>query len=325
MTTRVLVIGGAGYIGSICARVFADAGHHIVVYDDLSTGHSKAVTGKLIQADVRDRASLRAAIRSEPFDAVLHFAARSVVGDSVHQPAAYFDVNVAGTIGLVQEMMAAGVRKLVFSSTCAIYGTPPQLPLTEDLPFAPVSPYGETKAMVERFLALCREREGLDVTCLRYFNAAGAMPDGSLGEAHGPETHLIPLAIHAAMGQRPPLKLFGTDYPTRDGTCVRDYIHVLDLADAHLRALDRLMKGDHGDGYNVGTGKGSTVREVLDAVGRAVGSPVPYAPADRRAGDPASLYAQSDKIRNALGWEPRHMDLDQIVNSAVQWARNPLF
>ena len=325
MTTRVLVIGGAGYIGSVCARVLSNAGHEVVTYDDLSTGHAPAVTGRLVQADIRDRGTLRSVLRSDPFDAVLHFAARSVVGDSVHQPAGYFDVNVAGTIGLVQEMIDAGVNRMVFSSTCAIYGTPPQLPLTEDLPFAPVSPYGETKAMVERFLELCREREGLQVTCLRYFNAAGAMPDGSLGEAHRPETHLIPLAIQAALGQRPPLKLFGTDYPTRDGTCVRDYIHVLDLADAHLRALNRLMEGDRGDGYNVGTGRGSTVREVLEAVGRAAGTPVPHAAAPRRAGDPASLYAQSDKIRNALGWQPEYVNLDEIVASAVAWAKAPRF
>jgi UDP-glucose 4-epimerase len=325
MSAQVLVVGGAGYIGSICARVFSDAGHQVVTVDDLSTGHRAAVSGELIETDIRDRAALRAVLRSRQFDAVLHFAAKSVVGDSVHQPADYFDVNVAGTIGLVQEMLEAGVRRLVFSSTCAIYGTPPQLPLTEDLPFAPVSPYGETKAMVERFLALCREREGLQVTCLRYFNAAGAMPDGSLGEAHRCETHLIPLAIQAALGQRPPLKLFGTDYPTRDGTCVRDYIHVLDLADAHLRALDRLLQGDAGDGYNVGTGKGTTVREVLAATGRAVGTPVPHSPAPRRAGDPAALYAQSDKARTALGWEPRFTDLDDIVASAVKWGRSPRF
>jgi UDP-glucose-4-epimerase GalE len=325
MSARVLVIGGAGYIGSVCARVFADAGHSVVTYDDLSTGHRAAVSGRFVQGDIRDRAALRTVLRSEPFDAVLHFAAKSVVGDSVHQPGGYFDVNVAGTIGLVQEMLDAGIRSLVFSSTCAIYGTPPKLPLTEDLPFAPVSPYGETKAMVERFLALCREKEGLRVTCLRYFNAAGAMPDGSLGEAHRPETHLIPLAIQAALGERPPLKLFGTDYPTRDGTCVRDYIHVVDLADAHLRALNRLLEGDSGDGYNVGTGHGTTVREVLSAVGRAAGTPVPHAPAPRRAGDPAALYAQSDKIRTALGWEPRFLDLDDIVGSAVRWAKDPRY
>ncbi|HCH65876.1 MAG: UDP-glucose 4-epimerase GalE [Deltaproteobacteria bacterium] len=325
MSARVLVIGGAGYIGSICARVFSDAGHRIVTLDNLSTGHRGAVSGPFIEGDIRDRKLLQEVLRSEPFDAVLHFAAKSVVGHSVHQPAHYFDVNVGGTIGLVQEMLDAGVRRMVFSSTCAIYGTPLTLPLTEDLPFAPVSPYGETKAMVERFLALCREREGLQVTCLRYFNAAGAMLDGSLGEAHDPETHLIPLAIQAAMGRRPPLKLFGTDYPTRDGTCVRDYIHVLDLADAHLRALKQLLEGDSGDGYNVGTGQGTTVREVLAATGRAVGTPVPHAPAPRRAGDPAALYAQSDKARLTLGWEPRFTDLDDIVSSAVKWARSPQF
>lgn len=325
MSARLLIIGGAGYIGSICARVLAQAGHHVTTLDDLSTGHSGAVTGELIQADIRDRRQLRGVLRAGRFDAVLHFAARSVVGDSVKAPLSYFDVNVGGTMGLVAEMLDAGVHRLVFSSTCAIYGTPPTLPLTEDLPFAPVSPYGETKAMVERFLASCREREGLQVTALRYFNAAGAMPDGSLGEAHAPETHLIPLAIQAGLGQRPPLKLFGTDYPTRDGTCVRDYVHVLDLADAHLRALDQLLEGDAGDGYNVGTGRGSTVREVIEAVGQALGSPVPHSEAARRPGDPPALYAQADKARSGLGWEPQHTGLLDIVSSAVTWARNPRY
>ena len=325
MGAKLLVTGGAGYIGSVCARALHVAGHHVTTLDDLTTGHHGAVTGTFVKGDVRDRVLVRKLLQAEQFDAVLHFAARSVVGDSVHHPRGYFDVNVAGTMGLVNEMLDAGVHRIVFSSTCAIYGTPRQLPLTEDLPFAPVSPYGETKAMVERFLALCREKEGLQATCLRYFNAAGAMPDGSLGEAHRPETHLIPLAIQAALGQRPPLKLFGTDYPTRDGTCVRDYIHVLDLADAHLRAVDRLLEGDPGDGYNVGTGRGTTVREVIEAVGRAVGNPVPHSEADRRAGDPPSLYAQSDKIQAALGWKPQHMDLHSIVGSAVKWAKNPRF
>ena len=325
MGANLLVTGGAGYIGSICARTLIDAGHSVTTIDDLTTGHRGAVSGPFIEGDVRDRKLVRELFQSQQFDAVLHFAARSVVGDSVHTPLGYFDVNVGGTFGLVSEMLEAGVSRLVFSSTCAIYGTPPQLPLTEDLPFAPVSPYGETKAMVERFLELCRDKEGLQATCLRYFNAAGAMPDGSLGEAHRRETHLIPLAIQAALGQRPPLKLFGTDYPTRDGTCVRDYIHVLDLADAHVRAVNALLEGDKGNGYNVGTGLGTTVREVIEAVGRAAGTPVPHTAAPRRAGDPHSLYAQSGKIHAALGWEPQHTDLDSIVASAVNWERNPRF
>jgi UDP-glucose-4-epimerase GalE len=235
------------------------------------------------------------------------------------------DVNVAGTIGLVQELLGAGVNRLVFSSTCAIYGTPETLPLTENLPFRPVSPYGDSKAMVEQFLALCREREGLNVTCLRYFNAAGAMPDGSLGEAHRPETHLIPLAIQAALGLRPPMKLFGSDYPTRDGTCIRDYIHVLDLADAHVRALQRLLEGDAGTAYNVGTGRGTTVLEIMESIGQAVGRPVPYDHAPRREGDPAALFADPGKIQTELGWAPRFADLEPIVVSAVQWARAPRY
>jgi UDP-glucose-4-epimerase GalE len=296
-----------------------------VTFDDLSTGHEAAVTGPLVKADIRDRVALRSVLRTQPFDAAMHFAAKSVVGDSVRSPALYMDVNVAGTIGLVQELLGAGVNRLVFSSTCAIYGTPEVLPLTEALPFRPVSPYGDSKAMVEQFLALCREREGLNVTCLRYFNAAGAMPDGSLGEAHRPETHLIPLAIQAALGLRPPLKLFGSDYPTRDGTCIRDYIHVLDLANAHVRALRRLLEGDSGTAYNVGTGRGTTVLEVMSAIGQAVGRPVPFDHAPRREGDPAALFADPRKIQAELGWEPRFADLNRIVGSAVQWARAPVY
>jgi UDP-glucose-4-epimerase GalE len=325
MTARVLVIGGAGYIGSICARVLSQSGFDVVTFDDLSTGHEAAVTGPLVKADIRDRRALRSVLQAQPFDAAMHFAAKSVVGDSVRSPALYMDVNVAGTIGLVQELLDAGVKKLVFSSTCAIYGTPETLPLTENLPFRPVSPYGDSKAMVEQFLALCREREGLNVTCLRYFNAAGAMPDGSLGEAHRPETHLIPLAIQAALGLRPPMKLFGSDYPTRDGTCIRDYIHVLDLADAHVRALQRLLEGDAGTAYNVGTGRGTTVLEIMESIGQAVGRPVPYDHAPRREGDPAALFADPGKIQAELGWAPRFADLEPIVVSAVQWARAPRY
>jgi UDP-arabinose 4-epimerase len=256
---------------------------------------------------------------------VLHFAARSLVGDSIRQPLHYYEVNVAGTIGLVQEMLAAGVRNLVFSSTCAIYGDPRWLPLDESHPWTPVSPYGHSKAMVEQVLADCRAHEGLRVTTLRYFNAAGALPDGSLGESHRVESHLIPLALDAALGKRPPLQLYGTDYPTRDGTGVRDYIHVLDLAVAHRLALQRLLDGDVGTAYNVGTGQGTTVREVLAAVERAVGHPVPCLEGPRRPGDPPALYAQARRIQEDLGWRARWTSIDDIVATAARWCLHRRF
>ena len=322
---RILLVGGAGYIGAICARTLAEAGHTVAAYDDLSTGHRAAVTGHLYTGDILDRAALRAALAHFRPDAVLHFAAKALVGESVRAPLSYFDTNTAGTIALLQELAHAGVRRLVFSSTCAVYGDPRYLPLDEDHPHAPVNPYGESKAIVEQILAACRAREGFGATALRYFNAAGAMPDGSLGEAHSPETHLIPLALQAALGQRPPLQLFGDDYPTRDGTCIRDYVHVCDLADAHRRAVERLLEGDPGDAYNLGTGQGTTVRELLAAVEAVLGRPVPHAVAPRRDGDPPALYAVAARARQALGWEPRYTDIQEIVRTAAVWASAPRY
>jgi UDP-glucose-4-epimerase GalE len=325
MATRVLVVGGAGYIGSVCAAVLRQSGFEVVTFDDLSTGHIEAVQGTLVEGDIRDRAHLTQVLTDGKFDAVMHFAAKSLVGESVTHPLRYFDVNMGGTASLVQAMQDAGVRCLVFSSTCAIYGNPTYLPLDEKHPQNPVSPYGTSKKMVEEMLAACREKEALRVTTLRYFNAAGCMPDGSLGESHTTETHLIPLAIAAALGHRPPLSLFGDDYETRDGTCIRDYIHVLDLADAHVRALNRLLEGDAGSAYNVGTGVGTTVREVLASIGRSLGEPVPHSVAPRRAGDPPALFARADKIQAELQWEPRWTGIDDIVSTAVRWARSPQF
>ena len=325
MSAKVLVVGGAGYIGSVTAAVLVAAGFEVVTFDDLSTGHAEAAVGQLIQGDIRNRDLLTSVLSDGNFDAVMHFAAKSLVGESVAHPLRYYDVNVGGTASLVSAMQNAGVHCLVFSSTCAIYGNPQRLPLDEMHPQAPVSPYGTSKKMVEEMLAACRERENLRVTTLRYFNAAGCMPDGSLGESHKTETHLIPLAIAAAMGNRPPLSLFGTDYDTRDGTCIRDYIHVLDLADAHVKALRRLLAGDPGDAYNVGTGVGTTVREVLAAIGRSLGTEVPHAIADRRPGDPPALFAAADKIRRDLEWVPQWTDIDSIVETAVKWARAPRY
>ncbi len=325
MSAKVLVVGGAGYIGSVTAAVLAAEGFDVVTFDDLSTGHAAAATGQLIEGDIRDRELLTRVLSEGRFDAVMHFAAKSLVGESVAHPLRYYDVNVGGTASLVCAMQDAGVHCLVFSSTCAIYGDPHYLPLDEAHPQNPVSPYGASKKMVEEMLAACRDKEDLRVTTLRYFNAAGCMPDGSLGESHKTETHLIPLAIAAALGNRAPLSLFGTDYDTRDGTCIRDYIHVLDLADAHVKALNRLLEGDRGDAYNVGTGVGTTVREVLAAIGRALGTEVPHGVAERRPGDPPALFAAADKIQQDLGWHPRWTNIDSIVETAAQWARSPRF
>jgi len=325
MSAKVLVVGGAGYIGSVTAGALVSEGFEVVTFDDLSTGHAAAVTGELIEGDIRDRALLTRVLREGKFDAVMHFAAKSLVGESVSHPLRYYDVNVGGTASLVCAMQDAGVHCLVFSSTCAIYGDPEYLPLDEEHPQNPVSPYGASKKMVEEILAACREKEDLRVTTLRYFNAAGCMPDGSLGESHKTETHLIPLAISAALGHRAPLSLFGTDYETRDGTCIRDYIHVLDLADAHIKALNRLLNGHKGDAYNVGTGVGTTVREVLAAIGRTLGTEVPYGIAERRPGDPPALYAAADKIRKELEWEPQWTEIDAIVRTAAQWSKAPRY
>lgn len=325
MAPRILIVGGAGYIGSCCAALLLEAGWQVATYDDLSTGHRQAAQGDLITGDIRDRSRLEGVLKAGRFDAVMHFAARSLVGESTRHPLRYYDVNTGGTAALLEAMAGAGVNRLVFSSTCAIYGDPRYLPLDEAHPRAPVSPYGDSKEMVERMLASVREREGLQVTTLRYFNAAGALPDHGLGESHAPETHLIPLALQAALGQRPPLALFGEDYETRDGTCVRDYIHVRDLASAHRLAMERLLDGDRGDAYNVGTGLGTTVREVLAAVERVLGRPVPHEVAPRREGDPPALYAQADKIRAALGWEAHLRSIDQIVLTAAAWARSPRY
>ena len=322
MKPRIMLVGGAGYIGSVCAQVLRAAGAEVITYDNLSTGHREAVSGPLVVADVLDRITLTAALKTHRIDAVMHFAALALVGESVAHPLRYFDTNLAGTISLLQSMAAAGVKRLVFSSTCAVYGPPQQLPIDESHPHAPISPYGRSKDMVEEVLAACREREGFSITALRYFNAAGATPDGLLGESHEPESHLIPLALDASLGRRAPLALFGTDYPTRDGTCIRDYVHVLDLAQAHWLAVQRLLEGDQGTVYNLGTGTGISVREILSAIQTVPGRPVPHYEAERRPGDPPALFASSDKIRTELGWQPAWQGIEQIIETAARWSEN---
>ncbi|MEY3211417.1 MAG: UDP-glucose 4-epimerase GalE [Pseudomonadota bacterium] len=325
MAKRVLVVGGAGYIGSHCCRLLEDRGDEVVVFDDLSTGHRGAVRSELILGDIRDPAALRGALQGRGFDAVMHFAARAMVGESMARPSLYFALNVGGTANLLDAMRAADVPAIVFSSTCAIYGAPQTQPVDETHPKAPLSPYGLSKLQVEQMLETCRALEGLRASSLRYFNAAGAHPDGSLGESHDPETHLIPLALAAAMGARPPLEVFGDDYDTPDGTCVRDYVHVMDLAAAHALAMDTMLAGSPGGAWNLGSERGHSVLQVLESVARVTGRPVPHRIAPRRAGDPPALYASSALIRAELGWTPQRRDLDGIIQTAWRWAQSPRY
>lgn len=315
----MLVTGGAGYIGSHAAWALAEAGHHVVVYDNLSAGHRAAVGDAVfVEGDVRDTATLREALRTHDVGAVLHFAAWLSVDDSVADPAGYYDNNVTGALSVLRAMAGESVPALVFSSTCAVYGEPESTPIAEDHPTRPVNAYGETKLAIERALPHFKRAYGLRATSLRYFNAAGADPGGRLGEDHDPEYHLIPRAIDAALGG-PPLQVFGEDYPTEDGTCLRDYVHVSDLADAHVLALGALLDGAPGSVYNLGNGVPTSVRQVLRAVERATGRPVPFERAPRRAGDPAILFAASARARAELGWTPRLQALDRIVDTAWQW------
>ncbi|HWA44108.1 MAG TPA: UDP-glucose 4-epimerase GalE, partial [Hypericibacter adhaerens] len=312
---RVLICGGAGYIGSHAAKALRLAGREPVVFDDLSSGHAHAVKwGPMVKGDIRDPEALRAAIREHRPDAVMQFAARIEVGEGETNPAHFYDNNVAGTLNLARVMLEEGVKTLVFSSTCAIYGDPDRLPLTEDLPKKPVSVYGRSKAMCEQMLEDISRAHGLRFAALRYFNAAGADLDGEIGEEHEPETHLIPNALKAAVGLGGAMKLFGTDYPTPDGTCLRDYIHVTDLASAHILAADRLNSAEGNLQLNLGTGEGRTVLEVLKAVERATGRAVPVITSPRRPGDAVALYADPAKVRAALGWVPRHSSIDTIVS-----------
>lgn len=319
---KLLITGGAGYVGAVCARAARNAGHEVVVFDSLAGGYREAVSGELVVGDLRDRAALDAVL-SRGFDAVLHFAARMSVGESNEDPVGYFDVNVGGTLTLLESMRAHGCKVLVFSSTCAIYGRPERVPLDEDLPHAPISPYGETKAVVERILALARPANGMKVTCLRYFNAAGAASDGSLGESHFPETHLIPLALEAAATGRP-MTVFGTQHPTPDGTCVRDYVHVEDLADAHLRALDLMLAGHPGGAWNLGTAHGASVFEVMDTIERVTGHHVARTLGPARDGDPPMLVANAARAYADLGWRATR-DLETVIRDAWAWYQKPLY
>jgi len=317
---HVLVTGGAGYIGSHTAKALAAAGHVPVVMDSLERGHRWAVRwGPLVEANLADREALRRVFADYRIEAVIHFAAYIAVGESVHQVGRYLRNNFVSTLNVLEAMEEAGVSRIVFSSTAAIYGDPKQVPIPEDHPTAPVSPYGESKLMVERALSWYAACHGFSAACLRYFNAAGADPDGETGEVHEPETHLIPLALDAAMGRRPPLEIYGTDYATPDGTAIRDYVHVSDLAAAHLLALDYLRGHAGFVAFNLGTGTGVTVREVLSTIEQVVGRPVPARECGRRAGDSPVLVADPRKAFAELGWQPRLSSLRTIVETAARW------
>lgn len=317
---KVLLTGGAGYVGAHAAKVLSQAGHQVVVLDNLFRGHRWAVQwGPLEVADLTDEDAVRRVFQAHQPEAVMHFAALAYVGESMTQPGRYFRNNVEGTLKLLRVMQDHGVQDLVFSSTCATYGTPASLPIREDNPQQPVNPYGESKLIVEQALRWYAECHGLRYAALRYFNAAGCDPDGETGECHIPETHLIPCILEAALGQREALDIFGDDFPTPDGTCQRDYIHVCDLASAHLKALHHLRAGGPSLKLNLGTGQALSVRQMVQMVERISGRKVPLRIAPRRAGDPPALVADPSKAQKTLSWQPQHSSLEEIVHTAWTW------
>jgi UDP-glucose 4-epimerase len=321
---RILVTGGAGYIGSHAVRLFLARGHDVMVYDNLSAGHRAAVpAGRLVVGDLAETARLEQALVLHRSEAVVHFAANALVGESVKQPAKYYVNNLANTIGLMERMRAVGVSRIVFSSTCATYGVPEVSPIGEDTPQRPINPYGNSKLAVEHALCDYAAAYGWSVAMLRYFNAAGASPDGDIGEDHDPESHLIPLVIQAALGQRKAIEVYGTDYPTADGTCVRDYVHVDDLAEAHLLALEAAKPGEPLR-VNLGTGRGYSVREVIRAVEEVSGRKVPVVEGPRRPGDPPELVAKVGEAERLFGWRARYREIGEIVRTAWGWhSRRP--
>ncbi len=320
---RVTVTGGAGYIGSHATRMLLDAGHQVQVIDDLSTGHRAAVDGRatFVSCRLHQTEVVQAALEAHRSEAVLHFAAWSLVGQSVEQPLAYWENNVGGTLSLLQAMAAAQVERLVFSSTAAAYGEPDRVPIRESDPILPINPYGASKAAAERAIRdLVEARPSFACAVLRYFNVVGCHPSGDLGEDHRPETHLVPIVIDAALGRRDSISVFGADYPTPDGTCVRDYVHVCDLIDAHLLALNALTSGQTTT-FNVGLGRGISVRQVVDAVAQVTDTVFDVREAPRRPGDPATLWTDPEAI-GRLGWRPRFTDLGEMIRTAWQWRRD---
>lgn len=323
---KVLVCGGAGYIGSHMVRHLLTQGHQAMVFDNLSSGHREAVgDARLVVGDLLDRRALAALFSDAQFDAVMHFCARSLVGESVTQPYDYYENNVSGTLNLLQAMREAGVGRLVFSSTAAVFGQPQALVIDEAHPTCPINPYGASKLMVERILADAHRAYGLRSVALRYFNAAGADPSGEIGESHQPETHLIPNVLRATLGQGGGLKVFGDDYETLDGTCVRDYVHVNDLAAAHSRALSFMEGHDGAHVFNLGNGQGFSVLQVIEAARRITGIDIPFERAPRRAGDPAVLVASSTRARELLDWVPAYGDIGEIIETAWRWHHTPRY
>ncbi len=321
---NVLVTGGAGYIGSHAVRRLLDGGHRVVVVDNLFRGHREAVPEgtPLYELDIRDTEQITSVLKQERIEVVMHFAALAYVGESVDEPLWYYENNTGGSLSLLKAMDAAGVRRFVFSSTCATYGEPETLPITEDMRQSPINPYGWSKWMVERLLLdYAASRPDFAFAALRYFNVAGSALDGSIGEDHTPESHLIPLVLLTALGRRASISVFGDDYPTPDGTCIRDYIHVVDLVNAHAVVMEALEPGD-ARFYNLGIGKGLSVREIIEAAWRVTGREIPVEIGPRRPGDPPALYADADKIARELGWRAVHTDVEEIIESAWRWFKD---
>lgn len=317
----ILVLGGAGYIGSHAVDLLIQKGYQVVVVDNLLTGHRQAVHPQAVfyEGDIRNRSLMDEVFTKEPIDGVIHFAASSLVGESVEQPLKYFDNNVIGTIVTLEMMEKHGVKNIVFSSTAATYGEPDEVPITESTLTNPKNPYGESKLMMEKIMKWCDEAYGIKYVALRYFNVAGAKLDGTIGEDHTPETHLVPLILQTALGQREAITIFGEDYETKDGTCVRDYVHVVDLCEAHLLALEYLQTGGKSEAINLGSNEGFSVKEMVAQARQVTGKKIPAVMGARRAGDPSILVAQSEKARKVLGWQPKYTNIEMILQTAWQW------
>ena len=321
---NLLVTGGAGYIGSHAVNMLVNRGYEVIALDDFSQGHKQALEQDIlcINGDYGDSRLLKGILREHRIDAIVHFASKCLVPESISNPMLYYQSNVSKAIKLINSAISAGSLNFLLSSTCAVYGEPKQMPMTESHPIEPINAYGASKRMIEQILEDCHRAHGLRFVSLRYFNAAGADESGRIGESHDPETHLIPIVLEAALGNRSAVTVYGTDYDTPDGTCIRDYIHVNDLSEAHVLAIEAIAKGLETGIYNLGNGEGYSVREVIEATQRITGRPIPFDEGERRGGDPARLVAGSQKIQKELGWKPRHPDLDHIIETAWRWHQN---
>ena len=322
MTMKILVVGGAGYIGSHTVSELLKKGYEVLVFDNLSSGHKEAVECPLVEEDLLNKKQIEKVFENQKIDGVIHFAALSAAGESMKEPGRYFENNLQGGVNLLEAMKKFGVNKIVFSSSCAIYGYPEKLPVNEEEDKKPVSVYGETKLMFEKILYWYDQLFGIKSVSLRYFNAAGASLDGSIGEDKRPLTNIIPVAMKVVLGQQEKFTLFGDDYPTPDGTCIRDYVHVLDLAEAHIKALDYLFKENESNQFNVGTGRGYSNKEVLEMIKRVTGVDFKIEVGSRRPGDPAAIFADNSKIKRILGWEPKYSGLETIIETAWNWHKN---